>query len=161
VTLTLYKRWSRSKDLIWTYNQKTLYIFTVTLTLNTAIQYFHWSLWLTMIYHHSFRRIISSEDLAEIVIFWLYNPLSDLKFEDVTTIFSHDTPTHDDASPYQVCLQKVLDQVGHMERDRWTWWFHGVEVVIRNGEGRNQNCRSRQIIQNYTSYSDLLLVDWS
>ena len=50
-----------------------LWIIAVTLTLNTAIQYFHWILWLIKICHQtSFgsKRIISSADTVEMVIFW-------------------------------------------------------------------------------------------
>ena len=58
--------------------QLKFWTFAVSLTLNTAIQYFHWTLWLTMICHHTefgCKRIISSEDIVETVIFWLYKPL--------------------------------------------------------------------------------------
>ena len=40
-------------------------MFAVTLTLNTAIQYFRWTLWLTAVYQETkfgCERIISSED---------------------------------------------------------------------------------------------------
>ena len=52
-----YKWGSGSQDIVWTHNK--LWSFIVTSILDTAIQYFHWTLWLMVIYHqqkHQFRR---------------------------------------------------------------------------------------------------------
>ena len=48
--------------------------FTVTLTLNTAVQFSHMTLWLMMMYHQTkfgCKRIRSQEDIVETIIFWL------------------------------------------------------------------------------------------
>ena len=81
--------------------------FAVTFILNTAIQYFHWTLWLMVIYHQTKKRILSSEAIAETVTSWSYvSPHCDL---DDSTPFCWpcDTPVYDSVSPYQVWLQQV------------------------------------------------------
>ena len=81
--------------------------FAVTLILNTAIQYFHWTFWLMVIYLQTKKRILSSEAIAETVTSWLYvSPHCDL---DDSTPFCWpcDTPVYDSVSPYKVWLQQV------------------------------------------------------
>ena len=45
--------------------------------------------------------------MVETVIFHSISPHCDLELEDSKPIFLHDTLAHDDASPYQIWLQKV------------------------------------------------------
>ena len=87
----------------------------------TAIQSFHKTLWLMVIYSKTkfgCKRIFSSEDTAETVTFWLYKPLlwpwpSKL----------HDTPTCDDAPHYQLLLQKVEQFRRYCPDKTQRWWF--------------------------------------
>ena len=84
---------------------------------NTAIQYFHWTFWLMMIYHQVMficKWIVSSEGIAETVVFWwllllsfLYTLPVTLTVRTTTQCFLHDTLTLDDAPPHQHWLQKV------------------------------------------------------
>ena len=63
-----------------------------------------------MMYHqikYACKKISSSVDMAETVIPDYMSPQCDPELEDSKTIFLHDTLTHDEASPYQVWLQKV------------------------------------------------------
>ena len=64
-----------------------------------------------MMYHpikSGCRKISSSVDMVETVIHDYMSPHCDLELEDSKSVFSHDTPAHDDTPPYQVWLQKVL-----------------------------------------------------
>ena len=83
-------------------------MFSVTLTLHTAIQYFHWKFWLMLLYHQTkfiCKRIISSEDIVKTVI----SPTVTLKILKIAnSIFSGDAPGYDDVSPHQIWLEKVL-----------------------------------------------------
>ena len=56
---------------------------------------------MTMYYQAKFgsKGASSSGGIVETVIFRLYEPY-DPEFEDSQQIFLHDTPAHDDASPY-------------------------------------------------------------
>ena len=54
-----------------------------------------------------FKKISSSIDMVETVIFSLMSLHCDLDLEDNKPIFLQSTLAHDDASPYQVWLQKV------------------------------------------------------
>ena len=53
------------------------------------------------------KKISSSTDMVETVIFDQMNPHCDPELEDSKQIFLRDTLAHDVASPYQVWLQKV------------------------------------------------------
>ena len=53
------------------------------------------------------KKISSSVDMVETVIFDQISPFCDPELEDSKPIFLQDTLTYDDASPYQVWLQKV------------------------------------------------------
>ena len=53
------------------------------------------------------KKISSSADMVETVIFDQMSPHCDPELEDSKPIFLHDTLAHDVASPYQVWLQKV------------------------------------------------------
>ena len=53
------------------------------------------------------KKISSSVDTAQSVIFDKMSPHYDLNPEDSQPIFLHDTLAHDDASPHEVWLQKV------------------------------------------------------
>ena len=53
------------------------------------------------------KKISSSVDMIEPVILDSMSPHYDPKLEDSKPIFLHNTLAHDDASPYQVRLQKV------------------------------------------------------
>ena len=91
------------------HQDKHFKVWTVTVTLTTAIQYFHWTLWLMLIYHQNksgCTKIITSEAIVETVIFSLYKPLLTLKTA-TSDIFSFDTPAYDDVSPHPVWLHKV------------------------------------------------------
>ena len=46
-----YKKGCHSEDILWTHLNWNFETFTVTLILTTVIQYFHWTLWLMVIYH--------------------------------------------------------------------------------------------------------------
>ena len=95
---------------------------TVTVTLSTAIQYFHWTLWLTLIYHQSkcgCIKISSSEDIAETDIFWLYiSSHCDLNLEDRSPIFGHDIPAHDGA-PHTKFGYKRLSTEAHTTGNKY------------------------------------------
>ena len=56
------------------------------------------------------KKISSSADMIERVIFDQMSPHCDPELEDRKLIFLHDTLAHDVASPYQVWLQKVQQQ---------------------------------------------------
>ena len=63
-----------------------------------------------MMYHpikFGCKKINSSADMVATVISDYMSPHCDLELEDSKPIFLHDTLAHDDASPYQVWLQKV------------------------------------------------------
>ena len=63
-----------------------------------------------MMYHpikFSKKKISSSVDIVEMVIFDYMSPHCDLELEDSKPTFLHDTLAHDDTSPDQVWLQKV------------------------------------------------------
>ena len=53
------------------------------------------------------KKISSSEDMVENVIFDHMSPHCDLELEDRKPVFLHDTLAHYNASPYQVWLQKI------------------------------------------------------
>ena len=53
------------------------------------------------------KKISSSVDMVETVLFDYMSPHCDLDPEDSKLIFSQDTLACDDVSPYQVWLQKV------------------------------------------------------
>ena len=55
----------------------------------------------------------SSADVVETVIFDQMSPCCNPELEDSKPIFLHDTLAHDDASPYQVWLQKVQQLRGY------------------------------------------------
>ena len=62
-----FKMFSCSEDVTWT-NINCFFMVAVTLTSNTAIQYFHSAIWLKMIYHQTksgCKRIISSKDIVK------------------------------------------------------------------------------------------------
>ena len=50
------------------------------------------------------KKISSSVDLTETVIFGYMSPHCDLDLEDTKPAFLQDTRAHDDAAPYQVWL---------------------------------------------------------
>ena len=54
-----------------------------------------------------YKKICSSADMVETVIFDQMSPHCDPELEDSKPIFLHDTLAHDVASPYQVWLKKV------------------------------------------------------
>ena len=56
---------------------------------------------------YGYKKISSSAGIAETVIIDYMSPHSDLDLEDNQSFHMTDTLTHDDASPYQVWLQKV------------------------------------------------------
>ena len=63
-----------------------------------------------MMYHQvkfGCRKIGSSADMVETVIFDQMSPHCDPELGDSKPIFLHDTLAHNVASPYQVWLQKV------------------------------------------------------
>ena len=53
------------------------------------------------------KKISSSADMVEKVIFDQISPHCDPELEDSKSVFLHDTLAHDVASPYQVWVQKV------------------------------------------------------
>ena len=53
------------------------------------------------------KKISSSADIVEIVLSDYMSPHCNPELEDSKPIFLHDTLAQDDASPYQVWLQKV------------------------------------------------------
>ena len=62
-----------------------------------------------MMYHiinFGCKTISKSVNMVETVIFGYIDPNCDLELEDSKSVFLHDTLAHDDASPYQVKLQK-------------------------------------------------------
>ena len=114
-----YGRFSSSEDIIHIiYKQPKFQTFAVTMTLKTAVQYFHWTLSFMVVYHKSYVWLgggekNSSEDILLIQASYLYytNPHCDLDLEDSNPMFTQDTPTHNHAPPFQVWLQK-LQQFG-------------------------------------------------
>ena len=107
------------------------------LTLNTAIHFLHKkkNLWFILMYYQTkfgSKRISSSKDTVEIVIFWSCGSCSDL--DNSKSIFLHDTPTHNDASQYQVWKQNVwwLRRY-HLEKhngETWTFWPFAVALTL-------------------------------
>ena len=72
--------------------ETNIWPFSVTLTLNAVIHFFHRTLWLLMVYHQTkfgCQGTNSSENIIERVIFWLYEPLT-LKMA-TTTKCPHDS----------------------------------------------------------------------
>ena len=61
----------------------------------------------------SCKKFSSSTDLVETLILDYISPDYDPELEDSKPIFLHDTLAHDDASPYQVWLQKVQQLRGY------------------------------------------------
>ena len=53
------------------------------------------------------KKISSSADMVETVVFDKMSPHCDPELEDSKPIFFHDTLAHDVTSPYKVCLQKI------------------------------------------------------
>ena len=68
------------------------------------------------------KKISSSADMVETVISDHMSPHCDPGLEDSKPIFSHDTLAHDDASPYQVWLQKV-QRSRRYRPDEHSWKF--------------------------------------
>ena len=63
-----------------------------------------------MMYHqikYGCKKLSSSVDMVETVLLDYMSPQYDFELEDSKPIFLHDTLAHNDASPYQVQLQKV------------------------------------------------------
>ena len=99
-----YRRYQIHKDSI------KFLTFTVILTLKTTISFLHKALQLMMMYYPiKFRckKISSSADMVETVIFDQISPHCDPELEDSKPIFLLDTLAHDVASTYQVWLQMV------------------------------------------------------
>ena len=70
-----------------------------------------------MVMYHSVKssckKINSSVDLVETVLFDYVSPHCDPELENNKPIFLHETLAHDDASSYQVWLQKVQQFMGY------------------------------------------------
>ena len=90
----------------------SLWIFTVTLTFKKPSNFYNKNpIQLIMMCYPirwDCKKISRLVDWVETVIFDYMNSKCDLDLEDSKPIFLHDTLAHDDASPYQVWLQKVL-----------------------------------------------------
>ena len=85
----------------------------MTLTFYTTITHFQSMLWHIMLYQqslfahtHKNQTIISSEDQVKQSYCDYISPYCDLDLEDSILILLHNTPTQDDAPPYQVWIQK-------------------------------------------------------
>ena len=79
-----------------------------------------------MMTHHPIKfgrkKIGSSTDMVETVISDYMSPHCDLELEDSKPIFLHDTLANDDASPYQVRLQKAQQQRrNHLDNIHWNF----------------------------------------
>ena len=89
-----------------------LWALTLTLSLKMANQFLHIMLWFTRMHRcakFGHKRISSSD------LFWFnISPHCDCDLEDSKPVFWHYTHARDDASPYQVWLQKV-------QQSRWTF----------------------------------------
>ena len=82
------------------------------LDLKTTIPLVHKTLQPMMMYHSiklGFKKISSSIDMVDTVIFDYMNPHCGLDLEDSKPIFLHDTLAHDDASPYQFGSKRFSD----------------------------------------------------
>ena len=93
---------------------------TVTFTLKTTIQFLPKTLQLIMMHHNikcGCKKISSSVNVVEKVIFDYVSPHCDLELEDSKPIFLQDTLAHGDPSSYQVWLQKV-QQLGRYRPDK-------------------------------------------
>ena len=70
-----FKKWNLLLKCTWNTGTglEMKWTFAMTLTLTTANQYFHWTLWLMMFYHQTKFgcKRIGSEAIAEAVMFWL------------------------------------------------------------------------------------------
>ena len=79
-----------------------------------------------MMTHHPIKfgrkKIGSSTDMVETVISDYMSPHCDLELEDSKPIFLHDTLANDDASPYQVRLQKAQQlRRNHLDNIHWNF----------------------------------------
>ena len=96
--------------------------FAVTLTLNTAIQFLHKTLWLTIMYHQTkfcSKRTSNSEIQQKLLYFDHTSPCRDLDLENSNRIFLHVSSAHYDASQYRVWKQNVLwFRKYHMDKHR-------------------------------------------
>ena len=99
----------------------------MTLTLKTTILFLHKTLKLMMMYHpikFGCKNISSSVDTEEIVRSDYMSFHCDPELEHVKPVFLHDTLAYDDASPYQVSLQKGR-QLKKYHPDE-----HSLEILI-------------------------------
>ena len=92
----------------------------------------HSSLWWYII------QLSSSVDMVETVILNYISPNCDPELKDSKPIFLHDTLAHDDASPYQVWLQKV-QQLRRYCPDEHSpnFWTFSVTLTLTTTEQSN------------------------
>ena len=113
-----------------------------------------------MMMHHPIksgcRRISSSTDMVETVIFDRMTPHCDPELEDSKPIFLYDTLAHDVASPYQVWLKKV-QQPRRYHPDEHSLEFLTLSVALTLTTTEQSNLFTRQsTLRCCTSKSSLV-----
>ena len=103
----------------------TFCYFAVTLTLNTAIQFLHKTLWLMIMYHQTTfcRKGSAIQKIQQKLSYFDHKSrCCDLDLEHNKQFFLHDTPAHYNASQYPVWQQNVwrfrnyhLDKHRHLD----------------------------------------------
>ena len=89
------------------------------------------------------RKISSSADMVETVIFDQMSPHCDSELEDSKQIFLHGTLAHDVPSPYQVWLQKV-QQLRRYRPDEHSLEFSTFSVALTWTTTKQSNLFTRQ-----------------
>ena len=87
-----------------------IWTLTVTLTLNTTLQFLHQAIQNIMVYQpitSGCKKSRLVQYIWEKQTYSVMSPHCDLELEDDVPMFSHDSFAHDDTSSYQVWLQKV------------------------------------------------------
>ena len=94
----------------WTFTGILDHFCDLDLDQNRAIQSFYRTIQIMMMYHPikwGCKKITRTADVVETLILDYMSPHYDPELEDSKPDFVHDTLAHDDASPYQIWIQKV------------------------------------------------------
>ena len=89
------------------------------------------------------KKISSSADMVETVIFDQMSPSCDPELEDSKPVFLHDTLAHNAASSYQVWLQKI-QQLRRYPPDEYSLEFWTFSVTLTRTTTEQSNLFTRQ-----------------
>ena len=89
------------------------------------------------------KKISSSADIVETVIFDQMSPSCDPELEDSKPVFLHDTLAHNAASSYQVWLQKI-QQLRRYPPDEYSLEFWTFSVTLTRTTTEQSNLFTRQ-----------------